>query len=170
MPRGQALKGRRRGCNLFLSRATHMPPPQVSFGSLSTGEKLTLVSGVILVLLSLLAMLSFASVSAISLVTRRVSQYWNFCFVVCSLALGGWMIFYAAELRLGGGMMIFRSNLVLLWFLILAELVSAAIRFAGTQRYIAVFFVILIVVAYNLVVVPGLLTTFWLIRGEFPGR
>lgn len=170
MRRAEALKGRRSGCSLFSSPATHMRPPQLNFSSLSMEEKLTLVSGVILVLLSLLAVLCFASVSIISVVTRRVSHYWNLCFVLCSFALGSWMISYAASLRLAGGMMVFRSNLLLLWVLILTVLVSAIVRFSGTQRYIAVLFVILSLVAYNIVVVPGLLTAFWLIRGKFPGR
>src|SRR5580704_15402844 len=98
----------------------------------------TALVSIILVILSLLGALYFLAISTLSLLTRSVSHYWNGCFLLCSIALGGWMILYSAQLRLGGGVMIFRNNLLLVWFLIFAVLISLSARFVGQQRYIAV--------------------------------
>jgi hypothetical protein len=135
----------------------------VTSDTMSLAEKRTLLAGVLLIFLSFLAVLSFASVSTISLVTRHISHYWNVCFLLCSLALGGWMIFYAGQLRLGGGVMIFRNNVLLFWLLIITVLVSAILRFASPQKYIAILVLALSLVVFH-VAVPGFLNAIWLIR------
>jgi hypothetical protein len=135
----------------------------MNFNTLTIAEKVKLVAVVLLVTLSLLAVVAFASLSAISLVTRRISHYWNACFLLCSFALGGWMIFYAGLMRLGGGVMFFRNNVLLFWFLVLTVLVSAVLRFAGPHRYIAIFVLALGLVVFH-VAVPGFLNSIWLVR------
>lgn len=136
----------------------------MNWNTTSVAEKVTLLAGVLLVVLSLLAVLSFVSLSTITLVTRRVSHYWSVCFLLCSVALGGWMIFYAAQLRLGGGVMIFRNNLLLFWFLVFTVLVSAILGFASPRRYIAILLLTLGLGAFQ-VAVPGFLQgTIWIIR------
>jgi hypothetical protein len=135
----------------------------VNFNTMTIVEKVTLVAGVLLVTLSLLAVLAFLSLSTISLVTRRISHYWNVCFWICSFALGGWMTFYAGQLRLGGGAMFFRNNVLLFWFLTLTVLISAVLRFAGPQRIIAIFVLALSLAVFH-VAVPGFLNAIWLIR------
>lgn len=89
-------------------------------------------------IVSFIPSLCFVSISTFSLLTGSISHYWNACFLLCSIALGGWMILYSAQLRLGGGVVIYRSNLLLVWFLIFAVLISALARFASPQRYVAV--------------------------------
>jgi len=131
--------------------------------TVSLAEKGTLLAGILLILLSFVAVLSFAAVSTISLVTRHISQYWNVCFLLCSLALGGWMIFYAGQLRLGGGVMVFRSNALLFFLLIITVLVSAILRFASPQRYVAILVLALSLVLFYLAV-PGFPSWIRLIR------
>ena len=126
-------------------------------------EKAILLTGIILISLSLLAALSFLSLSTIALVTRRISNWWNACFLLSTVALGGWMIFYAAQLRLGGGVVIYRNNVLLFWFLIFAVLVSATLRFASPQRYMAILILAISLVIFH-VAVPGFLNAFGLIR------
>lgn len=80
-----------------------------------------------------------------------------------SLALGGWMIFYAAQLRLGDGVMIYRNNFLLFWLLVLTVFVSAILRFASPQRYMAILILALSLVVFH-VAVPGFLNAIRLIR------
>jgi hypothetical protein len=127
-----------------------------------TGTATALVS-IILVILSLLGALYFLAISTLSLLTRSVSHYWNGCFLLCSIALGGWMILYSAQLRLGGGVMIFRNNLLLVWFLIFAVLISITARFVGQQRYIAVLVLALSLAAFH-IAVPGMTSPRTMIR------
>jgi hypothetical protein len=98
---------------------------------------ITEIVGVALLILSFVAGVFFLLLSTITLVTRHISYWWKPCFLVCSLALGGWIVFYTVLLRLGGGVMVFRGNLLLFLFLIFAVLVSAILRFASPHRYIA---------------------------------
>ena len=126
-------------------------------------EKAILLTGILLIILSLLAALFFLSLSTIALVTRRISNWWNAWFLLSTLALGGWMIFYAAQLRLGGGVIIYRNNVLLFWFLVFAVLVSATLRFASPQRYMAILILAISLVIFH-VAVPVFLNAFWLIR------
>jgi len=105
---------------------------------MSIAEKALALVFPVLVVLSLLACLSFVSISISSFLTTGLSHYWNACFLLCSTALAGWIILYAGQLRLGGGVMICLNNLMLFWFLALAVLISALARFSGPQRYVAV--------------------------------
>jgi hypothetical protein len=105
---------------------------------MTLAEKALALVFAILVMLSLLACLVFVSISAFSLVTDRLSPYWNTCFLLCSTVLAGWMILYAGLARLGGGVMIFLKNLMLFWFIAFAVLISALVRFSGPQRFEAV--------------------------------
>jgi hypothetical protein len=109
------------------------------------------MAGLALLILSLVAGVFFFSLSTITLVTRRVSRWWRACFLVCSLALGGWMVFYTWLLLVGGGVMVFRSNLLLFLFLIFAVLVSAILRFASPERYIAILVVVVSLVVFHVV-------------------
>ena len=82
-----------------------------------------------------------------------LSPDWNACFLLCSFALGGWMILYLGQLRLG--VVVFRNNVFLLFSLVLAVRISQFARFAGPQRYIAVLVLALSLVAFH-IAVPGL--------------
>ena len=133
------------------------------FQSRSIGEKLILLAGASLIILSFIALACFVSVSAVSLITWRTSHYWNACFLLCSFALGGWMILYAGQLRLGGGVFVYRNNVLLLFFLIFAVLISAVARFASPQRYVAIFILVLSLAAFH-IAVPGITSPNMLIR------
>jgi hypothetical protein len=130
---------------------------------MSVAEKATLVSGLLLVILSLLAVLLFLSLSIISLTTQRIPRYWNLCFLLNALALGGWMIFYSVQLRFGGGVMIYRNNFLFFWLLVFTVLVSTILRFASPQRYMAILILALSLVMFH-VAVPGFLNAIRLIR------
>lgn len=45
-----------------------------------------------LAILSLVACAYFVSISAVSLFAWRIPPYWSGCFLLCSIALGGWKI------------------------------------------------------------------------------
>jgi hypothetical protein len=128
------------------------------------GEKLTIVVGVCLIVLTFSALIFFVSISTVSVLTWHISRYWNACFLLCSFALGGWMILYSAQLRFGGGVFIHRNNLLLLWFLIFAVLISALARFGSPQRYIAVLVFFGLSLAAFHAAVPGLTSPSMLIR------
>jgi hypothetical protein len=132
-------------------------------------EKVTAVAFAGLVILSLVAALSFVSLSVGSLLTQSLSRYWNGCFLVCAIALAGWMILYTCQLRLGGGVMIFRNNLLLFWFLVVAVVVSMSMRFASPQRYLAFLVFILILAAFH-IAVPIMLNPRSLIRLVLKGH
>ena len=100
----------------------------MKFDNLKTGDKLLLFVGASLTILSFLALLVFMSLSAVSLVTWSVPRFWNLCFLLCAVSLGGWMLLYAGQLRIGGGVMFYRNNVLLLLSLILAVLISAVVR------------------------------------------
>ena len=123
----------------------------------------TVLVSIILIILSLFGALYFLAISTLSLLTRSFSHYWNGCFLLCSIALGGWMILYSAQLRLGGGVMIFRNNLLLVWFLIFAVLISITERFVGQQRYNAVLVLALSLAAFH-IAVPGMTSPRTMIR------
>jgi len=111
----------------------------------------------------------FVAISSVSLFTWRISHYWRGCFLLCSIALDGWMIFYSALLRLGGGVTIFRNNILLIWFLIFAAFVSALARFAGTHRYAAVLVIGLALITFH-IAVPGLIALSTMVRLTKQGR
>jgi hypothetical protein len=125
--------------------------------------KAILPLGVLLIILSLFGVLLFFSLSTISLVTGHISRYWNWCFLLNSLALGGWMIFYAAQLRIGGGVIFYRNNVLLFWFLVFTVLVSTILGFAGLQRYLAILILAASLAAFH-VAVPSFLSAIWLMR------
>jgi hypothetical protein len=129
-----------------------VPSQSWSFGSASLEEKTTVVAGVVLVILSLAAILFFVFASVASILTRNASHYWTSTFVLSSIALGGWIVFYGAKVLVGGGVMIYRSNLVLFWFLTLGVLISASLAFQGPRRYIALSIWIASLVAANALV------------------
>jgi hypothetical protein len=134
---------------------------------MSIAEKALALVFAILVTLSLLACLSFVSISTFSLLTGRLSHYWNVCFLLCSTALAGWMILYAGQARLGGGVMIFLNNLMLFWFLVLAVLISALAKFSGPQRYVAVLILGLTLAAFYIAVpIIGPSTLIRLLKGR----
>jgi len=120
----------------------------------------TVLAEALLVILSLVAVLSFVSLSSITLVTRRVSCYWIACFLSSSLALSGWMIFYAARSRLRGGVTVVPNILLLFWFLVLAVLVSAILSFSSRHRFIVIL-VLALSLAVFLMDVPGFITVIW---------
>jgi hypothetical protein len=134
---------------------------------MSIAEKALALVFAILVTLSLLACLFFVSISTFSLLTGSLSHYWNVCFLLCSTALAGWMILYAGQARLGGGVMIFLNNLALFWFLVLAVLISALAKFSGPQRYVAVLILGLTLAAvYIAVPIIGPSTLIRLLKGR----
>jgi hypothetical protein len=131
-------------------------------------QRITALAGITLVILSFLGLVYFVSISTFSLLTGSLSHYWRGCFLVCSVALGGWLILYSAQVRLGGGVMIFLNNLLLVWSLILVVLISIITRFVGQQRYIAVLVLALSLVAFH-VAVPGMrspTTMIWLLKNR----
>jgi hypothetical protein len=110
----------------------------MKFRDLKTDEQLLLLVGASLTILSLLALLFFIAVSAVSLVTWSVPHTWNLCFLLCAVSLGGWMLLYTGQVRIGGGVMVGIKNILLLYSLILAVVISAVVRFAGHQKYVAI--------------------------------
>ena len=131
--------------------------------TLGIGQKASALASAMPIILSLIAALYFVSISVASLLTKSIYHYWNVCFLLCSTALAGWMILYAGLLRLGGGVMIFLNNLLILWFLVFAVFVSTALRFPSPQRYIAILVLALSLAAFH-IVVPGLLNPRRLVR------
>src|ERR1700745_2386003 len=107
------------------------------FSSLTSHQKILVVLGGGLVLLSYSALLGCAFLSALSLITKRIPRYWTLCFILCAVAMAGWMSYYAVMFIRGGGMMIYFSNLILFWLLALATLSSAFVGFKYPHRYIA---------------------------------
>ncbi len=126
----------------------------MTFGNLKTGDKLLVFVGASLTILSFFALLVFVTLSAVSLATWRVPHLWNLCFSLCAVSLGGWMLLYTGQLRLGGGVFFYRNNVLLLLALILAVLISAIVRFDGNQKFIAIAALGLTVAIFN-VAVPG---------------
>jgi hypothetical protein len=120
--------------------------------NMKTGDKLLLFVGTGLTILSFLALLVFITLSAVSLVTWSVPHFWNLCFLLCAISLGGWMLWYTGQLRIGGGVVIYRNNVLLVLSLILAVLISAIVRFAGSQKYIAILVLALALAAFHIAV------------------
>jgi hypothetical protein len=135
----------------------------------SSDEKIVLFAGIVLVFSSVFAVLYFLSLSTILLVMGRVSSWWNSCFLVCSASLGGWLIYYSARLRIGGGIMFLWKNVLLMWLQIIMVLVAAIIRFAPPQRYVAISILAVSLGAFHLAV-PNFLNVFWLLRQSKLGR
>ncbi len=73
------------------------------------------------------------------------------------------MGFYAGSLYLGGGILIFRNNVVLFWLVAFAALISAFFGFRSSQRYIAISVLVLCLLAFN-VVMPSFVHAFRLLR------
>jgi hypothetical protein len=90
--------------------------------------------------------------SLVSLAAWRVPHFWNLCFLLCAVSLGGWMLWYTGQLRIGGGVVIYRNNVLLVLSLILAVLISAIVRFAGSQKYIAILVLALALAAFHIAV------------------
>ena len=126
----------------------------MKFHDLKTDDKLLLIVGASLTILSFLALLFFITLSAVSLMTWSVPHSWNLCFLLCAVSLGGWMLLYTGQLRIGGGVFFYRNNVLLLLSLILAVLISAIVRFDGHQKFIAIAALGLTVAIFN-VAVPG---------------
>src|SRR5580765_7607875 len=124
----------------------------MKFRNLKTGDKLLLFVGASLTILSFLSLLVFITLSAVSLVTWRVPHFWNLCFLLCAVSLGGWMLLYTGQLRIGGGVFFRRNNVLLLISLILAVLISAVVRFAGHQKYVAILALSLALAAFHIAV------------------
>jgi hypothetical protein len=131
--------------------------------NLKTGHNLLLFVGASLIKLSLVALLVFITLSAVSLAIWRVPHFWNLCFLLCAVSLGGWMLLYAGQLRIGGAISYGRNNVLLLYSLILAVLISAVVRFAGNQRYIAILVLGLALAAFH-IAVPGMTNPSQLLR------
>jgi len=110
----------------------------MKFYDLKTDEKLLLLAGASLTILSLFALLLFITLSAVSLVTWSVPNFWNLCFLLCAVSLGGWMLLYTGQLRIGGGVVLGIKNILLLYSLILTVVISAVVKFTGQQKYIAI--------------------------------
>jgi cellulose synthase/poly-beta-1,6-N-acetylglucosamine synthase-like glycosyltransferase len=110
----------------------------MKFHDLKTDEKFLLLVGASLTILSLFALLFFITLSAVSMVTWSVPRFWNLCFLLCAVSLGGWMLLYTGQLRIGGGVMLRITNILLLYSLILAVVISAVVKFTGQQKYIAI--------------------------------
>ena len=140
----------------------------MKFDNLKTGDKLLLLVGASLTVLSFLSLLVFTTLSAVSLVTWRVPQFWNLCFLLCAVSLGGWMLLFTGQLRIGGGVLVRRNNVLLLLSLIIAVLISSVVRFAGHQKYIAILALGLALAAFH-IAVPGITspsTLFRLLKNE----
>jgi hypothetical protein len=73
------------------------------------------------------------------------------------------MIFYTLRLRLGGSLFVMRNNVVLLWSLIFAVMISSVLRFASPQRFIAILLLGVSLAAFH-IAVPSLLSPTTLIR------
>lgn len=126
-------------------------------------SRLLIAVFIALVVLSFLGALLFVACSAVSIATSRVSRYWKACFVVCASALGGWMLLYAGQLRIGGGLMLFSGNIITLWFLIVAVLVSVILGFEGRSRYLALGGYVISLVAFDMAVPTLYFSLRWLI-------
>jgi hypothetical protein len=122
----------------------------MKFRDLKTNGKPLLFVGASLTILSFLALLFFITLSAVSLVIWRVPHFWNLCFLLCAVSLGGWMLLYEGQLRIGGGVMLFFNNLLLFFVLVLATLFSIVVRFAGHDKYIALLVLGLALVAFHI--------------------
>jgi hypothetical protein len=85
-------------------------------------------------------------------VTWSVPHFWNLCFLLCAVCLAGWMFLYTGQLRIGGGVVFYHSNVLLLLSLILAVLVSSVVRFGGHQKYIAILALCLALAAFHIAV------------------
>lgn len=136
----------------------------MKFGDLKTSDKLILIVGSSLTILSFLALLAFVALSAVSLVTWSVPHFWNLCFLLCAVSLGGWMLLYTGQLRIGGGIIIYRNNVLLLLSLVLAVLISAVVRFVGHQKYIAILTLGLALAAFYIavpIIRPSMLFRLW---------
>jgi len=73
------------------------------------------------------------------------------------------MLLYTGQLRIGGGVFFRRNNVLLLFSLILAVLISAVVRFAGHQKYIAILALSLALAAFH-IAVPGITSPSMLFR------
>jgi hypothetical protein len=135
----------------------------MKFRKLKTGDKLLLFVGASLTILSLVALLVFITLSAVSLATWTVPHFWNLCFLLNAVSLGGWMLLYTGRLRIGGGVFFYRKNVLFLFSLILAVLVSTLVRFAGHQRYVAILALGLALAAFH-IAVPGITSPRLLLR------
>jgi hypothetical protein len=144
-----------------------MLPKRAEFSVLSIANKATLAIGVLLICLSLVAGLTFVSVSVLSIIAAHISHHWKECFLLSSVSLGGWMIYYTGKLRFGGGLMVFRNNVLLVWFLILTVFISAILTFTGDTIYIVLLVIALCLAAFY-VAGGRFLTALWLIRGKPP--
>jgi hypothetical protein len=131
--------------------------------NLKTGHYLLLFAKVSLTTLSFVALLVFMAQSTVSLAAWRVPPFWNLCFLLCAASLGGWMLLYSGLLRIGGAVLYRRNNVLLLYSLILAVLISAFVRFAGHQRYIAILVLGLALAAFH-IAVPGMTNPSQLLR------
>ena len=140
----------------------------MKFHDLKTDEKLLLFVGASLTILSFLVLLFFITLSVVSLVTWSVPHFWNLCFLLCAVSLGGWMLLYTGQLRIGGGVSVRRNNVLLLFSLILVVLISAVVSFAGYQKYIAILALVLALAAFH-IAVPGITSPrmlLWLLKNE----
>jgi hypothetical protein len=135
----------------------------MKFRNLKTGDKLLLFVGASLTILTFLALLVFITLSAVSLVTWRVPHFWNLWFFLCAVSLGGWMLLYTGQLRIGGGVFFRRNYVLLLFSLILAVLISAVVGFAGHQKYIAILALSFALAAFH-IAVPGIASPSMLFR------
>ena len=132
---------------------------------MSVSQKATLLLSAVLLILSLAAILYFVCLSVASFVTTRFAYAWSASFLLSSAALGGWMLFYAGLLRIGGGLMYLRRNVVLFWILIITVLASATVRFSGPHRYFAILGVAVSLIGFH-VAVPGFLSAIWRMHGN----
>jgi|SRR5256885_14374932 len=140
----------------------------MKFHDLKTDDKLLLIVGASLTILSFLALLFFITLSAVSLMTWSVPHSWNLCFLLCAVSLGGWMLLYTGQLRIGGGVIVYRNNVLRLLSLILAVLISSLVRFGGNQKYIAILVLCFALAAFH-IAVPGITsptTLFRLLKNE----
>jgi hypothetical protein len=141
-------------------------------GSSRLGEKLLLFVGASLIVVSLLSLAIFVGLSAFSIMTWSVPHFWSACFLLCSVSLSGWMLIYTGQLRIGGGVFLLRSNVLLLFSLILAVFVSAIVRFPGYQKYFAVLILALALAAFHIagggILSPRILFRF--LRNKLPTK
>lgn len=64
------------------------------------------------------------------------------------------MLLYTGLLRIGGGVMLYRNNLLLLYSLVLAAIISAIVNFPGRQKYVAIVVLGLALAGFDMAV-PG---------------
>src|SRR5713101_5090398 len=96
---------------------------------LPAGEKVFLVVTVLTVILTLLCLLASSSLLVLSALGKASAKYWAICFWCCLAALLGWIVPHSVRLFWGGGVMVFRNNLVAFWLIVLATFVSAFFAF-----------------------------------------